>query len=71
MLDIDFLVRCIEARQESITIQLSELTGKPDDRIKVIRLLEMLGELSGEMAFLRHEMLAAKKPVRKFALVKK
>lgn len=67
--NLDFYVRGIDAREESIKRQLIELTGKPDDTFKVTRLIEMLGELSGEMAYLRSEMEAAKKPVRKFALL--
>lgn len=65
----NFLVCGIDARQESINAQLNELTGTPDDYIKVRRLLEMLGEMSGEMTYLRSEIAAEKKPVRKFALL--
>lgn len=69
--EIDFLVRGIDSTQESIIASIAELNGTPDDRLKVRRLLELIGEASGEMAFLRQQMLEGKKPIRKFALLSK
>lgn len=69
--EIDFLVRGIDVRQESIKTAIADMTGKPDNLLKIHQLLELVGAASGEMAFLREQMLEAKKPIRKFALLKK
>lgn len=70
--EIDFLVRGIDSRQEAIKIAIAAMTGKPDNLLKVHQLLELVGAASGEMAFIRDQLLEAKKkPVRKFALLTK
>ena len=69
--DIDFLVRGIDSRQAAITATVVELNDAPNDLFKINRLLEQLGEASGEMAFLREKLLEARKPIRKFAILTK
>lgn len=69
--ETDFLAEGIGNRQIAIAEGIKELTGTPDDHIKVRKLLELLGEASGEITFVRDQLLNSKKPVRKFALLLK
>jgi hypothetical protein len=70
--EIDSIVRGIDARQESIKTAIAEMTGKPDNLLKVHQLLELTGAACGEMDIIRELLLEAKKkPVRKFALLSK
>lgn len=68
---IDFLVNGITARENAIKAELADMTGTPDNLLKVHRLLELLGGASGELAFIKEQLLADKKPIRRFAILKK
>lgn len=68
---IDFLVNGITAREDAIKAELADMTGTPDNLLKVHKLLEMLGEACGELDFVKEQMIQNKKPIRKFAILRK
>lgn len=69
--EIDYLVKTIDQTEAKIKAGVDEITGTPDNLLKVHRLLELLGEASGELAFVKEQMTGNKKPIRKFALLRK
>jgi hypothetical protein len=44
--------------------EFAKIANTPNDRTKVNALIEIVGELSGELAFVRSELLPAKKKSR-------
>lgn len=63
-MDNAYLVETITNTLGRVNREFAELAGTPDDRIKVMRLIELNGELSGELAYVRSELLPAKKKSR-------
>lgn len=62
-MDNAYLLETIETTMERTNAELNELFNTPNDSLKVGRLLQIAGELQGELCFLRGHMEV--KPAKK------
>jgi hypothetical protein len=63
-MDHAYLVETITNTLGRTNREFATLANTPNDRIKVNALIGLVGELSGELAYVRSELLPAKKKSR-------
>ena len=63
-MDLDYLVTTIDRTISTTTQEFNEIANTPDDRIKVVALLQIVGELQGELVFLKGQMTVTPKKSR-------